>query len=453
MQTINPATEQLVCEYKEHTSAQIDLLLENALNAFNLWKTVSFAERSQRMRQASGLLRDRAESFAVLMTTEMGKPVREARAEVEKCAWVCEFYADHAEGFLAPQPVVTDAASSYVRHDPLGPLLAIMPWNFPFWQVFRFAAPALMAGNTALLKHSSNVTGCSVAIEQLFRDAGFPVGCFTSLVIPSSKVADVIADRAVQAVSVTGSENAGRKVAEVAGRNLKKCVLELGGSDAFVVRVDADLLQAASCAARSRTMNSGQSCIAAKRFLVHDQIADEFVDRLAEEMQALVVGDPSLESTSVGPLARKDLLDELSDQVTQTVEQGARTVTGGHRLQRSGFFYAPTILADVTESMTAFQEELFGPVAAVIRFTDDDDAVRLANLSRFGLGASIWTSDVRVGQEMAARLEAGAVFINGIVRSDPRMPFGGIKASGYGRELGKAGIMEFVNQKTVWIEK
>jgi succinate-semialdehyde dehydrogenase/glutarate-semialdehyde dehydrogenase len=404
------------------------------------------------MRRAAALLRGRAERYARLMTEEMGKPLAAGRAEAEKCAWVCDFYAEHAARFLAPAAVATEARESWVRFEPLGPVLAIMPWNFPFWQVFRFAAPALMAGNVGLLKHASNVPGSALAIEEVFRDAGFPAGSFACLLIGPEAVAGVIRDPRVRAVTLTGSDAAGRQVAAEAGKALKKTVLELGGSDPFIVLADAEVESVALQAARARAINSGQSCIAAKRFIVEAPIGERFERAFVAAVAALRVGDPLDLTTEVGPLARADLLDSLHSQVERTVAAGARLATGGRRLDRRGFFYAPTVLAGVEPGMPAFDEETFGPVAALVRARDAAHAVELANRSPYGLAASIWTGDPARGRDLAPAIEAGSVFVNEIVKSDPRLPFGGVKDSGYGRELADFGIREFVNVKTVWVD-
>jgi succinate-semialdehyde dehydrogenase/glutarate-semialdehyde dehydrogenase len=385
------------------------------------------------------------------MALEMGKPIVQGEAEVDKCALTCDYYAEHAEAFLAPQPRQTDATKSYVRFDPLGPVLAVMPWNFPFWQVFRFAAPALMAGNAAILKHASNVPRCALQIEAVFREAGFPRGLFATVLVGSAAVAGLIADPRIVAVTLTGSEHAGRQVAERAGRELKKTVLELGGSDPFIVLADADVAAAARTAADARLVNSGQSCIAAKRFIVVEPVADAFTARFADELRARRLGDPLARDTQVGPQARVDLRDDLHRQVEESVKRGARLVLGGEVPAGRGAFYPPTLLSAVDKGMPAFDEETFGPVAAVIRAKDEADAIRLANDSDFGLGAALWTQDGTRAEQLAARIEAGAVFVNGLVKSDPRLPFGGVKRSGYGRELSEYGIREFVNIKSVWI--
>ena len=451
MKVINPATGVVVREVPEHDEADLRRALERAEATFQEWREVSMEQRAAKMQAAARVLRERRAEYAARMVEEMGKTLAAAEAEVDKCAWVCEHFATHAARYLAPETIPTDASESFVRFDPLGPILAVMPWNFPFWQVFRFAAPALMAGNVGLLKHASNVPGCAIAIEQVFREAGFPDGAFQTLLIPSRMVERVIRDPAVRAVTLTGSEPAGRSVASVAGSALKKTVLELGGSDAFIVLRDADLDDAVNTAVAARILNNGQSCIAAKRFIVEHAIADRFEHAFIAKMASLKVADPMDRSTDLGPLAREDLLMELHDQVQRTVAAGASLRLGGHRLDRPGFFYAPTVLAGVRPGMPAFDEETFGPVAAIVRANDPEDAIRLANQSSFGLGAAVFTRDLNLARRCAARIEAGSVFVNGLVKSDPRLPFGGVKQSGYGRELSAFGIREFVNIKTVWI--
>jgi len=451
MRAVNPATGDLIRDYREHTAEEMDALLRRAHEAFLTWREVPLGVRAEKMHRAAQVLRGRRDLWARLMTAEMGKTLLSAGAEVDKCAWVCDHYADHAAGYLAPEPVGTDAGQSFVRFDPLGPVLAVMPWNFPFWQVFRFAAPALMAGNVGLLKHASNVPGCALGIEEVFREAGFPEGCFTALLVGAGLAERAIAHPAVVAVTLTGSEPAGSKVAAAAGAALKKTVLELGGSDPFVVLADSEVEAVAKSAAVARCINNGQSCIAAKRFIVEAPVAERFEAAFAEAMSALRVGDPLDPGTDVGPLAREDLLLELHDQVERAVRGGARLVVGGKRLGGPGYFYAPTVLSDVAPGNPAFEEETFGPVAAVTVARDQDEAVALANRSRYGLGASVWTGDPQRGIALAARIESGAVFVNGIVKSDPRLPFGGVKASGYGRELAAFGIREFVNIKSVWV--
>ncbi len=449
--TIDPATGQTLEVFTPHTDVEIEDRLARSASRFREYRRTSFAERARAMLRVADILEQEKDNFARQMTVEMGKLRRAGIEEVLKCARTCRYYAEHAERFLAPEPVSTEARESFVTYQPLGPVLAVMPWNFPFWQVFRFAAPALMAGNVALLKHASNVPRCALTIENVFRRAGFPEGVFQTLLIPSERVARVIADSRVAAVTLTGSENAGRQVAREAGGNIKKCVLELGGSDPFIVMPSADLDEAVRTAVRARVINSGQSCIAAKRFIVHRDIAEAFEQRFVEHMRRLVVGDPMDDSTEVGPLATLSILEQLDEQVRRSVAAGARVLTGGHRLDRPGFYYAPTVLTDVPEDAPAYREELFGPVATIFRARDLDDAIRLANDTSFGLGASAWTNDPHERQRFIEDLEAGLVFINSLVASDPRMPFGGIKHSGYGRELGVHGIREFVNIKSVWI--
>jgi len=451
IQSINPATEKVLKRFKPTPAPRIDAALNKARRAFADWRSVTLDERRRCMHQAAQILRADQQRYARLMTIEMGKPIGQAGSEIEKCAWACEYFADNAADLLADDVIATEMHRSYVRFEPLGVILAVMPWNFPFWQVFRFAAPALMAGDVALLKHASNVPRCALAIAEVFRRAGIPAGAFQTLLIESRGVERLIADARIAAVTLTGSEPAGRQVAAVAGAHLKKVVLELGGSDPFIVLQDADLAHASGVAAEARTINSGQSCIAAKRFIVERAVSAEFTARFVAQMQALRVGDPLDPATQVGPLARKDLLAELDRQVRQSLRKGARLLTGGKALAGPGFFYAPTVLDRVRPGMPAYDEELFGPVAAVIVARDADDAVRLANDSSFGLGASVWGGDVERAEDVARRIDAGVVFVNDFVKSDPRLPFGGVKRSGYGRELGAYGIKEFTNIKTVAI--
>lgn len=450
-QSINPTTEEVIGELAAHTDAEVEQALRASERAFASWRTAPFAERSRLVHAVAAQLRADKPRLAALMTAEMGKPIVEAEAEVEKCAWCCDFYADNGESFLRDLPVASGATKSYVAYDPLGPVLAIMPWNFPLWQVFRFAAPALMAGNAGLLKHASNVSQCALAIADVIRQAGAPDGLFQTLLLPNDRVGAVIADDRVRAVTLTGSEFAGSKVAGEAGRVLKKSVLELGGSDAFIVLADADIDAAVATAVHARYQNTGQSCIAAKRFIVVDAVAGAFLSRFVAAVESLRVGDPALRETQIGPLAREDLRAGLEQQLEKSLAQGAVLATGGHRIERRGYFIQPTVITGARPGMPACDEETFGPLAAVMSAADDDEAVGLANMSRYGLGAAIWTRDTERAQHLARRIEAGAVFINGMVASDPRLPFGGVKRSGYGRELGEYGIREFVNIKTVWI--
>ena len=449
--SINPATNETLFTQEAWSAAQLEQALTQVATLQVQWRNTALSERCALMRTLAATLRQQQESLARIITQEMGKLVTESRAEIEKCALGCEYYAEHGAQFLANEVIATDAGKSYVCYQPLGTVLAIMPWNFPLWQVFRFAAPALIAGNTACLKHASNVPQCALAIEQLFLDAGFPAGVFRTLMISSAQVSAVIEDPRIHAVTLTGSENAGRQVAATAGKSIKKSVLELGGSDAFVILEDADLTHTIKNAVISRYLNGGQSCIAAKRFIVLDAIADDFVQGFQRAVESLVCGDPMDPATQLAPMARMDLRDELHQQVSDSLAAGAVAVTGCKPLERAGAYYAASILDHVQPGMRAYAEELFGPVAIVIRARDEQDAIRIANDSRFGLGGSIWTRDPARGERAALQIEAGAVFVNGFVKSDPRLPFGGVKASGYGRELCHHGLREFVNAKTVWI--
>lgn len=453
MKSVNPHDGETIETYQEHDEAMVDRTLEAADHAFREWRKRPFSERSKMMKNAARILRARKGEFASLMALEMGKVLADGEAEIEKCAVCCDHYADHAIRFLGSQLIDSDAAKSYVAYDPLGVVLAIMPWNFPFWQVFRFAAPAVMAGNVGVLKHASNVTGCALAIEAVFKEAGFPTGVFSTVLVPGSKVDRLIRHPAVKAVTLTGSTPAGKSVASVAGAELKKCVLELGGSDAYVVLEDADLDLAVDTCAKSRLINAGQSCIAAKRFIVVKSLHDEFERRYVEAFRSIRFGDPRDPRSTMGPLARVDLRDDVHGQVRKTIEQGARLLIGGEIPPGIGAYYPPTVLGGVRPGMVAFDEEIFGPVAAITEAADQADAIRLANLSPFGLGAAIFTRDKAKADRLAREIEAGCVFVNGLVKSDVRLPFGGVKQSGFGRELSWFGIQEFVNVKTIYHAK
>jgi succinate-semialdehyde dehydrogenase / glutarate-semialdehyde dehydrogenase len=451
--SIDPSSGKSHESFPELDSRGLDAALARANRAAGLWAQTPLSERSEALRRLAAGLRAEAPRLATIAALEMGKPVRQGRAEVEKCAWACEHYAAHAAAMLAPEPIETDAARSYVRFDPLGVVLAIMPWNFPFWQVFRFAAPALAAGNVALLKHAPNVPRCALEIERMVSVAGVVEGGLQALFVSPQVAGELISHPVVKAVTFTGSTRAGADIAAKAGRALKKSVLELGGSDPFLVRADADIAVAARAATQARTQNAGQSCIAAKRFVVVHELADAFVEAFRRELEGLRVGDPQREDTDVGPLAREDLLFALDAQVRRSIEGGAKLVTGGQRLPGAGFFYAPTLLDGVTPGMPVADEETFGPVAAVMRVRDDAEGLSVANQSEYGLGASVWSRDTRAAEALGARIESGSVFVNGMVKSDPRLPFGGIKHSGYGRELSVHGLREFVNLKTVWVDR
>jgi succinate-semialdehyde dehydrogenase/glutarate-semialdehyde dehydrogenase len=448
--TANPATGETVRTFEPLTPAQLEARLQCAADAYQRHRRTTFAERTKMMARAAEILESEKEAFGRIMAAEMGKTLKSAMDEAAKSAWGCRYYAEHAERFLADEVVDTTASRSFVTYQPIGPVLAVMPWNFPFWQVFRFAAPALMAGNVGLLKHASNVPQCALAIEEIFRRAGFPEGVFQTLLIETDQVKSVIEDRRVAAVTLTGSNAAGSQVASAAGRAIKKSVLELGGSDPFIVMPGADLAAAAATAVKARVVNNGQSCIAAKRFIVAEPVADEFERLFVAGMEALVVGDPMDPKTDVGPLATEAQLRTIADQVERSVRAGARILTGGRKLDRQGWYYAPTVLSGVTPESPAYYEEVFGPVALLFRVKGIDEAIRLANDSPFGLGASAWTRSDADRQRFVTDLEAGMVFINAMVASDPRMPFGGVKESGYGRELSGHGIREFVNIKSVW---
>lgn len=447
--SINPATGKTLRSFEPFSAAQVSEALDRGAAAYGQHRRTSFADRASRMRKAAGILNAECRELGRLMTLEMGKPITAAVAEAEKCATACRYYADNAARFLADQPVEMEGGQSWVAFQPIGVVLAIMPWNFPFWQVFRFAAPALMAGNVGVLKHASNVPQCALAIEDIFRRAGFTDGAFQTLLIGSDAVEGIIADHRIAAVTLTGSEGAGRSVASAAGRNLKKSVMELGGSDPFVVMPSADLESAVSTAVTARMINNGQSCIAAKRFIVHEKIYDEFLRRFAARVAAVRIGDPMDEETELGPLATKAIRDQLDQQVKASVAAGAKLVTGGEKLDRDGYFYAPTVLTDIPPDAPASQEELFGPVASVFKANDLADAIRIANGTTFGLGASAWTRNNAERDQFVADIQSGLLFINGMVVSDPRLPFGGVKNSGFGRELGEFGIREFANIKSV----
>ena len=451
LKSIDPATGRELASFPEADEAAIQTALERAAGARRGWRDAGIGMRAAILRSVAGVIRADKARYASLLTSEMGKPIVEAEAEVEKCAWTANWFAENSERLLADQAVESTATESYVRFQPLGVILAVMPWNFPFWQAFRAGLPALAAGNVMLLKHSSNVPQSALAIEEVFREAGVPEGVFQTLLIGSAAVQRLISDHRVAGVTLTGSEKAGMTVAEAAGKALKKTVLELGGSDPFVVLADADLDTAATVACRARNQNNGQSCIAAKRFIVEESVADQFESRFASAVAALKVGNPMDRGNQVGPLARADLVDELERQVTESVRLGARPLVGGKRIAGDGYYFEPTVLANVKPGMPAYHEETFGPVAAVIRVKDADDALRVANDTDFGLGSNIWTSDVERGKKLAEQVEAGLVFINGMVASDARLPFGGVKHSGYGRELSEYGIKEFTNIQTVWV--
>jgi succinate-semialdehyde dehydrogenase / glutarate-semialdehyde dehydrogenase len=447
--TINPTTGKTVRTFEPFSAARVSECLDRASAAYGEHRRTTFAARAQRMQKAAEILDAECRDLGRLMTVEMGKPIAAGIAEAQKCATACRYYAENAERFLADQPVKMEGGKSWVAFQPIGVVLAIMPWNFPFWQVFRFAAPSLMAGNVGVLKHASNVPQCALAIEDVFRRAGFADGVFQTLLIGSDVVDGIIADNRIVAVTLTGSEGAGRSVAGVAGKNLKKTVVELGGSDPFVVMPSADLDQAVSTAVSARMINNGQSCIAAKRFIIHGKIYDEFLKRFVAGVSAIRIGDPMDEKTQLGPLATGSIRDQLDAQVKASVAAGARLVTGGKKLDREGFFYAPTVLTDIPPQAPAAREELFGPVASVFKAKDLTDAIRIANGTTFGLGASAWTRDAAERDRFIADIESGLLFINGMVASDPRLPFGGVKNSGFGRELGEFGIREFVNIKSV----
>lgn len=453
MKSINPFTCEVIKDYKEHTSEEVNTVINQVDTAYHQWKLADFEHRSNLMRNLQAILLEKKEELATIMVAEMGKVMREAEGEIAKCALVCGFYANHAASFLKNEPVQTEASEAYISYQPIGTVLAVMPWNFPFWQVFRFLAPALMAGNTGVLKHASNVSGCALAIEQLVREAGFPENVFRTLLIGSSKVKDVIENPLIKAVTLTGSTPAGKAVASAAGSALKKSVLELGGSDPYLILEDADIETAARLCVTSRLLNAGQSCIGAKRFIIADKIYDAFETEFVRLMREATFGNPLDPHTTIGPLARRDLRDELHLQVEKSREMGAKVVLGGYIPEGNAALYPPTVLANVTPGMPAYHEELFGPVAVLFRFTTEDDAIRIANDTVFGLGAGVFTADLSKGKQLAEKgLEAGCVFVNDFVKSDPRLPFGGTKESGYGRELSAVGIREFMNIKTIVVK-
>jgi len=446
--SINPYNGKEIKTYKEHSENEINRILEKSETAFEKWRQVPVEERSKLLEKAADVLRGNVDKYAETMTLEMGKPISEAKGEIEKCAWVCEYYAENAERFLADEFIKTDASESFISHDPIGTVLAIMPWNFPFWQVFRFAAPTLAAGNTALLKHATNVLGCAEHIEDVFKEAGFPDGVFQNLIVHHDNMEKIIGHDAVKAVTLTGSERAGKSVGSLAGKYLKKSVLELGGSNAFVVLEDADMEQAVETGLKARMMNTGQSCIAAKRFILVGDAYEKFLPHFLEGVQSIKRGDPMDESTEIGPLARKDLADELHEQMEKSVNQGAKLEVGG---KQDKAFHEPTILSNVKPGMPVFDEETFGPLAAIIRAKDEDEAFELAANSRYGLGVTVFTRDTEKARKLISKVPDGAFFVNELVKSDPRLPFGGTRNSGYGRELSREGIHEFVNKKTVYI--
>ncbi len=449
---INPATEETIKTYEEMSDEEAQSIITQTNEAFNDWKRTGFSERAQLMKKAAQILEDNIEEYATLMTKEMGKPISGSKSEVKKCAWVCNYYSENAGKFLENEFIETDASKSFVTFQPLGVVLAVMPWNFPLWQVFRFAAPGLMAGNAGVLKHASNVPGCALAIEDVFRKAGFPENLFRALLIRNKQVKAVIENPVVQAATLTGSTPAGRAVASQSGQMLKKTVLELGGSDPYLILEDADVEDTVSTCVKSRLINSGQSCIAAKRFIVVEPLVKDFEELFVEKMRNAVVGDPFDEKTVVGPMARVDLRDELHQQVLTSVEKGTRTLLGGEKPQSKGAFYPPSVLTDVKKGTPAYEEELFGPVASIIPVKDEEEGIFIANDTTFGLGAAVFTKDVARGERIASEeLEAGCCFVNSFVKSDPRLPFGGVKESGYGRELSYYGIKEFVNIKTVYV--
>jgi succinate-semialdehyde dehydrogenase / glutarate-semialdehyde dehydrogenase len=453
IKSINPATEELIHSYDEMDNNTVNDILDRNYQEFLRWRKVPLSDRGVLMKKAAGVLRTRKDTIARMMTLEMGKLFKQSKSEVDKCAWVCEHYAEHTEDYIKDEIVKTEAAKSFIAYQPLGPVLAIMPWNFPLWQVIRFAAPALMAGNSGVLKHASNVTGSALLIEEVFREAGFPEDLFRTIIVPSGRVSDIISNKNIQAVTLTGSVTAGKSVAASAGKVLKKCVLELGGSDPYIILEDADLEAAAETCVVSRLINNGQSCIAAKRFIVVKEVYNKFEELFIEKMSNKSMGDPFFENTELGPLSSTGSRDELHEQVTASVKKGALILTGGTIPNLKGAFYPATILSNVKPGMPAYEDELFGPVASLIKVNDEDEAIRVANDTVFGLGAAVFTADKKRGEEIArTNLHAGCCFVNEYVRSDPRLPFGGVKESGYGRELSYFGIREFMNIKSIYIK-
>ena len=452
IETVNPATEEVIKSFTPTSDEEVKKIVDDVYNDFLKWKNEDLMHRKLLMLNVAKILRNEKRKYAEILTLEMGKPIIQAIAEVEKCAWVCEYYAENTEAILAKEFIETDATQSYVQFDPIGIVLAVMPWNYPFWQVFRFAAPALMAGNAGILKHASNVPMSALAIEEIFQEAGFPKNIFRTLIIESKQVDKVIENQKVKATTLTGSEYAGSIVASKSGKMLKKSVMELGGSDPFIILEDADIDLAVKTATTARLLNNGQSCIAAKRFILVEEIAEEFEKEFVNQFEQVVVGDPMDENTFLGPIAREDLLIELNEQVTKSVEDGAKILIGGKRLEREGYYYPATIITNVKKGMLAYDQELFGPVATIIKVKDEVEAIKVANDTPYGLGASLWTTDLDKAKLLAKEIDSGSVFINGMVKSDPRLPFGGVKFSGFGRELSHYGIKEFVNIKTVWVK-
>ncbi|MFN3997147.1 NAD-dependent succinate-semialdehyde dehydrogenase [Algoriphagus sp.] len=452
IQSLNPWTGKVLKEFSTLSPKEIEVKTAESAKTFQAWKNVPIAERSELMKKAGEILRQNKEEYARLITLEMGKIIRESRAEIEKCAWACDFYAENAEEFLAPEKIsLPDGKKAKIIHQPLGAILAVMPWNFPFWQVFRFAAPTLMAGNVGILKHASNVPQCALAIESIFRKAGFPEGVFQSFLIDTDATLALLEDDRIKAVSLTGSEKAGAAVASAAGKNIKKALLELGGSDPFIVLADADIAKAAETAVKARMVNFGQSCIAGKRFIIEESVYDVFLEKFKENLSQLKFGDPMKEDSDYACMARPDLAEELYEQAQKSVKKGAGILVGGQKPKEGSAEFTPTILTDIPKNSPAFSEELFGPVATIFKVKNAAEAIEVANATEFGLGASIWTSDLTRGEALTAEIESGAVFLNAIVASQPALPFGGIKKSGFGRELGRMGILEFVNSKTVYL--